>query len=168
MVDNDTGRVLSDQALVSDQAASRLAPSGFDPSRIEALEDVLRGLASYLGCGGYNAETVDPDVFGRKIRDGIDMLTAPLERDARRYRRLRSLGAAPGGSLHLENGTLLVTTNLDVWLDDCLRDGRAPAPSHAVTYSERYGFRDSDASLAEDPQGLSGEAVAARAGGIAP
>lgn len=30
------------------------------------------------------------------------------------------------------------------------------------------GGRDSDASLAEDPQGLSGEAVAARAEGIAP
>lgn len=29
----EDGRVLSDPALVSDQAASRLAPAGFDPSR---------------------------------------------------------------------------------------------------------------------------------------
>ena len=33
MVDN--GASVPDQALVSDQAASRLAPTGFDPSRMD-------------------------------------------------------------------------------------------------------------------------------------
>jgi len=35
MEDIEDGRVASDRALVSDQAAPRLAPSGFDPSRYE-------------------------------------------------------------------------------------------------------------------------------------
>lgn len=49
-------------------------------NRLEACEDVLRGLASYVGNGGYNATTVDPSVFDAKIRDGIDRLSAPLEK----------------------------------------------------------------------------------------
>lgn len=49
-------------------------------NRLEACEDVLRGLASYVGNGGYNAPRVDPDVFDAKIRDGIDRLSDPLER----------------------------------------------------------------------------------------
>lgn len=39
-----------------------------------SAEDVLRDLASYVGAGGHNAETVDPDVFYRKIVWGIDHL----------------------------------------------------------------------------------------------
>lgn len=38
----DAGRAPSGQALVSDQAASRLAPSGFDPSREQALMSIIR------------------------------------------------------------------------------------------------------------------------------
>jgi hypothetical protein len=41
----------------------------------EALETVLRSLASYVGNGGFNAESVDPAIFEEKIRDGIDRLT---------------------------------------------------------------------------------------------
>lgn len=48
-------------------------------NRLEACEDVLRGLAAYVGNGGYNATSVDPEVFDAKIRDGIDRLSAPLE-----------------------------------------------------------------------------------------
>lgn len=69
----DSGRAPTSQALVNG-AATHLHPSGFDPSRVEALEDALRSLASYVAAGGYNAETVDPDVFERKIRWGIDNL----------------------------------------------------------------------------------------------
>jgi hypothetical protein len=39
---NDVGRAPSGQALVSDEAGSRLHPSGFDPSHIlAALEEVV-------------------------------------------------------------------------------------------------------------------------------
>lgn len=40
-----------------------------------------------------------------------------LIRDAMRYRRLRVLGAAPGGSIHEEQGTVLRFTNLDEAMD---------------------------------------------------
>ena len=39
-MDNGSGRVLADRALVSDQAAARLDPPGFDPSR-----------GKYVACG---------------------------------------------------------------------------------------------------------------------
>jgi len=64
-------------------------PTGLEPERAahqawqeraERAEDALRSLACYLSAGGYNAETVDADVFERKIRDGI----ARAETDARR------------------------------------------------------------------------------------
>lgn len=42
-------------------------------------ENALRGLASYLGVGDCNPDKVDPEVFERKIRDGIDMLVQPLQ-----------------------------------------------------------------------------------------
>jgi hypothetical protein len=42
-------------------------------------QEALRSLASFLGVGGYNPPFVDAEVFEKKIRDGIEMLTAPLE-----------------------------------------------------------------------------------------
>lgn len=45
-----------------------------EQERIEALEDVLRRLASYVGAGGYNSETVNPKAFEDKIKWGIDHL----------------------------------------------------------------------------------------------
>lgn len=41
--------------------------------RLQGCEDVLRNLASYCGCGGYNAPEVDPEVFAKKIMDGINI-----------------------------------------------------------------------------------------------
>jgi hypothetical protein len=49
----------------------------------EALEAALRSLASYVGAGGYNAETVDPAIFEDKIRWGIDhLVNATVQRCA--------------------------------------------------------------------------------------
>lgn len=62
--------------------------------RITDLEDVLRSLAFSLSAGGYNADTVDSTVFEKKIRDGIDMLIAPLRE---RIRQLEAL-MVPGDS----------------------------------------------------------------------
>lgn len=46
--------------------------------RLEGCEEVLRQLASYVGSGGYNAPEVDPEVFAKKILDGINILNDPL------------------------------------------------------------------------------------------
>ncbi|CAD0264181.1 conserved hypothetical protein [Pseudomonas veronii] len=46
--------------------------------RLEGCEEVLRKLASYVGAGGYNTPEVDPEVFVRKIMDGINILNDPL------------------------------------------------------------------------------------------
>jgi hypothetical protein len=41
----------------------------------ESYSDALRSLASYVGCGGYNADDpIDAKVFEDKIRYGIDLL----------------------------------------------------------------------------------------------
>lgn len=42
----------------------------------EELKEVLRFLACYVGCGGYNAEEYTPDEFRNKIKTGIDLLNA--------------------------------------------------------------------------------------------
>jgi len=44
--------------------------------RLSSCEDALRTLAIYLGVGGYNAPTVDGQVFAEKIRWGIDHILA--------------------------------------------------------------------------------------------
>jgi hypothetical protein len=44
-------------------------------AKVEALEEGLRSLASYVGAGGYNADEVDPKAFVDKVRWGIDNLT---------------------------------------------------------------------------------------------
>lgn len=53
--------------------------------RAESYADTLRSLASYVGAGGYNADTVDADVFEEKIRWGIgeiqDRLAGAIERE---------------------------------------------------------------------------------------
>lgn len=47
--------------------------------------------------------------------------TEAVERDARRYRRLRVLGAAPFGSDLLETGGVMCFTSLDAFIDEDLR-----------------------------------------------
>lgn len=67
-----------------------------------------------------------------ELKDHLDKLApAQLEqrvvwggddaRDAARYRRLQVLGAAPGGSKHLDNGTVLRFSGLDAAVDADLR-----------------------------------------------
>jgi hypothetical protein len=63
-----------------------------DREKLERCEDVLRGLAALVGCGGYNADTVDPDEFDAKIREGFDLVIAPLlERAAKAEARAAEL-----------------------------------------------------------------------------
>ncbi len=49
-----------------------------ESEHLRGCEDVLRQLASYCGAGGYNAPEVDPEVFAKKIMDGINILNDPL------------------------------------------------------------------------------------------
>ena len=53
--------------------------------RAESYAEAMRSLASYVGAGGYNADTVDAGVFEEKIRWGIgviqDRLAGAIERE---------------------------------------------------------------------------------------
>jgi len=53
--------------------------------RAESYAETLRSIASYVGAGGYNADTVDAGVFEEKIRWGIgeiqDRLAGAIERE---------------------------------------------------------------------------------------
>lgn len=40
----------------------------------DCLEFALRSIASYVGSGGFNSETVNPEIFEKKIIAGIDNL----------------------------------------------------------------------------------------------
>jgi hypothetical protein len=92
-------------------------------------EDALRALACWLGVGGYNAPTVDAEVFKRKIMAGVSMLAEGVP-DALRYRALRELGAAPSDWRGLTEGLVLRFTNLDEHCDAWLRArGKLPPPS---------------------------------------
>jgi hypothetical protein len=87
-------------------------------------EEALRALACWLGVGGYNAPTVDAEVFKRKIMEGVNMLAEGVP-DALRYRALRELGVAPADWPGLEQGNVLRFTNLDEYAD-ALQKRRAP------------------------------------------
>lgn len=74
----------SERAIAACKEAQRIAGAAI-ASR-DAANDALRSLASFVGAGGYNASTVDAAAFERKIRDGIDALTAPLQKEVERLR----------------------------------------------------------------------------------
>lgn len=57
------------------QDVARIAAKASEP-----YTSVLRSLASYVGAGGYNADTVDADVFEEKIRWGIRGVMARMEK----------------------------------------------------------------------------------------
>lgn len=57
--------------------------------RAESYADAMRSLASYVGAGGYNADVVDADVFGAKIRWGIDEIMARTEKAEAELAKLR-------------------------------------------------------------------------------
>jgi len=48
--------------------------------RAESYAETLRSIASYVGAGGYNADTVDADVFEGKIRWGIGEIMKRMEK----------------------------------------------------------------------------------------
>lgn len=110
-------------------------------------EMVLRKLACWLGVGGYNAPTVDADLFHDKIIDGVNMLLASAgasaireaveaereaqTQDAARYRWLRDSSRIDGDADgHLITGPacgedVLWGEQLDRTIDAAIRS-RAP------------------------------------------
>ena len=71
------------RAALAAQGAARIDPmqdpmrptlAKLGPSDEHPAEEVLRKLACWLGVGGYNAPTVDADLFHRKIVAGIEDL----------------------------------------------------------------------------------------------
>ncbi len=74
------------RAALAAQGAARIDPmqdpmrptlAKLGPSDEHPAEEVLRKLACWLGVGGYNAPTVDADLFHRKIVAGIEDLGSP-------------------------------------------------------------------------------------------
>ena len=61
-----------------DAQLHEIAKLRVESEHLRGCEDVLRQLASYCGAGGYNAPEVDPEVFAKKIMDGINILNDPL------------------------------------------------------------------------------------------
>lgn len=99
------------------------------------LSTILDDLTALLDtAAAYDALVVERDRANRLVdrrearivelhadRDALAARVAGLDRDAQRYRRLRILGAAPGLSKQLEQGTVLVATNLDRAVDEDMR-----------------------------------------------
>lgn len=79
--------------------------------RLEGCEEVLRQLASYVGSGGYNAPEVDPEVFAKKILDGINILNDPLAQLAEKRAEERD-------QLKAENEALRKDAERYRWLRD--------------------------------------------------
>ncbi|MNJ45984.1 hypothetical protein D3C77_411030 [compost metagenome] len=67
--------------------------------RLEGCEEVLRNLASYVGADAYSASEVAPEVFARKIMDGINILNDPLAQLAEKRGAERDQLAADNESL---------------------------------------------------------------------
>jgi len=59
--------------------------------------------------------------------------TPEIARDAKRYRRLQILGAAPGGSKQLDQGTVLCFTNLDAFIDHDLELHPSRGEAHPIS-----------------------------------
>ena len=75
----DTAAILRRNVADAEKEMQRQA------ERAESYAEAMRSLASYVGAGGYNADTVDAGVFEDKIRWGIgviqDRLAGAIERE---------------------------------------------------------------------------------------
>jgi hypothetical protein len=72
---SDAGKMMHEWARANSSpavAVHRESASSSESRRLVECEDVLRSLASWLGVGGFNAPTVDPQEFEKKIRWGVD------------------------------------------------------------------------------------------------
>jgi len=71
--------------------------------RAESYAETLRSIASYVGAGGYNADTVDAGVFEGKIRWGIGEIMKRMEKVEAELVKLR--GQKPVAWINLNKWT---------------------------------------------------------------
>jgi hypothetical protein len=64
-----------------------------------------------------SAQLSSKSALGKELNQVADEMEA-MQDDALRYRRLRILGAAPGESKQLEQGTVLRFQSLDMYIDE--------------------------------------------------
>jgi hypothetical protein len=69
---------LSREAILKHNIADLEVELKQQTERAESYAETLRSIASYVGAGGYNADTVDAGVFEDKIRWGIRAIQGPL------------------------------------------------------------------------------------------
>ena len=109
--------------------------------RAESYADALRSLASYVGAGGYNADVVDADVFGAKIRWGIDEIMARTEKAEAELARLAQ--QKPVAWMR-EDGNLYLAWQKDLCLPEVrfspLYTAPVPAPHKGATHCDDCGL----------------------------
>lgn len=69
---------LSREAILKRNIADLEVELKQQTERAESYAETLRSIASYVGAGGYNADTVDAGVFEDRIRWGIRAIQGPL------------------------------------------------------------------------------------------
>ena len=119
--------------------------------RAESYAETLRSIASYVGAGGYNADTVDAGVFGAKIRWGIDEIMARTERAEAELAKLRE--QKPVAWMR-EDGNLYLAWQKDLCLPEVRFSPLYAVPAPAVA---DYGFNVERVQQAMHMLGLSTE-----------
>ena len=76
--------VAHEQAIAAVKEALAQPPLPESAKLIEC-ERIMREIASWLGCGGYNADEFIPSEFEAKIRYGIEHLHPPAAQPEERY-----------------------------------------------------------------------------------
>lgn len=79
----DTASILRRNVANAEKEMQRQA------ERAESYAETLRSIASYVGAGGYNADTVDAGVFEEKIRWGIGEIMKRMEKVEAELAKLR-------------------------------------------------------------------------------
>jgi len=93
----DTATILRRNVANAEKEMQRQA------ERAESYAETLRSIASYVGAGGYNADTVDAGVFEGKIRWGIGEIMKRMEKVEAELVKLR--GQKPVAWINLNKWT---------------------------------------------------------------
>ena len=109
----DTAAILRRNVADAEKEMQRQA------ERAESYAEAMRSLASYVGAGGYNADTVDAGVFEEKIRWGIGEIIARMEKVEADCRNCANRGRVNGLSQ-------------ESYCDSCVYEGRGWRQDHFV------------------------------------
>lgn len=115
-------------------------------------EMVLRKLACWLGVGGYNAPTVDADLFHRKIVDGVEMML----RSAALAAPPAPSQPAPAQAVPLDDHRLqeLFSATIDGALTTGYQGGEAPPAGHWLAFWYDKGRAVAEAEAAAPVQAV--------------